>query len=90
MDVIMTPQEYANQELEKFQSGPEGVTEKRICELLSVLNDLKFLAPTRNGAKALRENHIQMVTALRKLHDLTMDSEPTLIDFTGLLRSKSA
>lgn len=73
----MTDNDYL--ELERFQLSVPGMTERKLNELADVVNDLVELAKTRNGVKTIRNNLPMLKEPMKKLYELVLDFQPTLI-----------
>lgn len=71
--------------LEQWQVSCEGVTERRIRDLTDTVDDLTTLAHSRDGMRVLRSQHLELIGNLRKLHDLVMDTEPTMQAFNNVI-----
>ena len=65
--------------VEEWQSSCEGVTERRLRDFVNALDDLRSLSSKRQGAQILRASRHELKEALRSLHDLYQDTEPSLV-----------
>ena len=63
--------------LEHWQTSIMGRTERRMKDLIDVVDDLTTLAHSREGVRMMRLSFMEMVEARRKLNDLILDFQPT-------------
>lgn len=85
----MTPRE--TEMLEVWQASCEGAAERRLRDLTDVVDDLTTLTHSRQGARIVKASRTDLVAALKKLHDLVIETEPTPIaQFVEKLRSRAS
>jgi hypothetical protein len=62
--------------MERWQASSAGKVGRRISDLSCAADDLTTLAQSREGAHILRKNYPELVSVLRKIHDLVLDFKP--------------
>ena len=59
--------------MDEWQSSCEGVTERRLKDMLNAIDDLNSLKHRRQGMHTLRASMKDIKSALRSLHDLYLE-----------------
>lgn len=62
--------------LEVWQSSCEGAAERRLHDLTNAVDDLTTIAQSRQGFHVLAGNRTELIAAMRKLHDLVLETQP--------------
>ena len=62
--------------LERWQASSAGKVGRRLSDLSYAADDLTTLAQSREGAHIIRKNYSELVSVLRKIHDLVLDFKP--------------
>lgn len=70
----MTPRDH--EALEYWNSRKGLATERRLNDLDDVVSDLTTFAKSREGLRTLKANRARLFEAMRKIHDIYLDTQP--------------